>query len=51
MNVHGRPYFQRLSEYLALLWCQLEEARGSSAMEEANDEQQDLLMSPVMSWK
>eukprot|EP00435_Cladocopium_sp_Y103_P022874 s2284_g5.t1 len=40
----ARPYFQRLSEYLALLWCRLEEARGSSAMEEANDEQQDLLM-------
>ena len=40
-----RPYFQRLSEYLALLWCQLEDARSNSQLEEANAEQQDLLMS------
>jgi len=40
-----RPYFQRLSEYLGLLWHRLEEARGSPALDEASAEQQDLVMS------
>eukprot|EP00434_Breviolum_minutum_P021630 symbB.v1.2.019091.t1/scaffold1550.1/size112250/1 len=40
----SRPYFQRLSEYLGLLWHRLEEARGSPALDEASAEQQDLVM-------